>query len=169
MPKSALTLFASAAVALMFTVTQAGAHSYQAGALKVDHPWVRPTSPGAPTAAGYLTITNTGKVPDKLLGGASPLANQVEVHQMTMTGTVMRMRPVIGGLDLPAGRTVTLAPGGYHLMLIGPKHAFKLGEHIPATLKFEHAGDVKVDFVVQDAPGAGQSMQGMPGMGGMSH
>ena len=148
----------------------ASAHSYTLGALQIGHPWSRPNPPGAPTAAGYLTITNTGKTPDRLLGGSSPVATKIEVHEMSMTGGIMRMRPVAGGLVLPAGQTVKLEPGGFHLMIIGPNHAFKVGDHIPATLRFEHAGEIRVEFYVEAAPAAdSHSMQGMPGMGGMTH
>ena len=92
---------------------------------------------------------------------------------MSMTGAIMRMRPVAGGLSIPAGQTVRLEPGGYHLMIIGPKRAFRVGDHIPVALKFEKAGVVKVDFNVETptaspaSPMAG--MSGMSGMGGMNH
>jgi copper(I)-binding protein len=153
---------ALAAVALVAAPLAAAAHSYQIGALKIGHPWSRPNPPGAPTAAGYLTVTNTGAVPDRLLGGSSPEANAIEVHEMSMTGGIMRMRPVAGGLVIPPGQTVKLEPGGYHLMIIGPKQAFKVGDHIPATLRFEHAGSLKVEFYVEAASAA--SGQLMPGM-----
>jgi copper(I)-binding protein len=80
------------------------------------------------------------------------MAARLEVHEMTMTGGVMRMRPLSGGLAIPPGQTVALAPGGYHLMLIGPKRPFRLGAQVPATLRFAKAGPVKVTFVVQAAP-----------------
>jgi copper(I)-binding protein len=100
-----------------------------------------------------LTVTNTGNSPDKLVGGSSSEVDHIEVHEMSLEGGVMRMRPVSGGIAIEPGKTVILQPGGFHLMLIGPKRSFKVGEHIPATLKFEHAGEVKVDFYVQgDAP-----------------
>ena len=78
---------------------------------------------------------------------------------MTMAGGIMRMRPVPGGLPIPPGQTVKLQPDGYHLMLIGPKRPFKVGDHIPATLRFQRAGAVNVDFEVEAAtPGGGQPM-----------
>jgi copper(I)-binding protein len=133
----------------------AAAHGYVLGALKIGHPWARPTPNGAPTAAGYLTVTNTGARPDRLLGGSSPLAGQIEVHQMSMDGGIMRMRLLPDGVALPPGATVRLEPGGYHLMLVGPKAPFKVGDHIPATLKFAKAGSIKVEFHVQaSAPAA---------------
>jgi len=161
------------AAAALLVATQAGAHSYQLGALKIGHPWTRPTPPSAPTAAGFLTVTNTGQTPDRFLGGTSPLADHLEIHSMSMGGGVMRMRPVPDGLPIAPGATITLSPAGYHLMIVGPKQPFKLGERVPATLKFEHAGEVKVDFVVQsDPPAASAPMASMPGMAtmpGMGH
>jgi copper(I)-binding protein len=161
---------ALAAVALVAAAPlAASAHDYQVGALKIGHPWSRPNPSGAPTAAGYLSITNTGRTPDRLLGGASPAATTIEVHEMSMAGGIMRMRPVAGGLAIAAGQTVKLEPGGYHLMIIGPKRAFKVGDHIPVTLKFERAGRVKVDFDVEaTAPASAPSMSGMGGMQGMA-
>jgi copper(I)-binding protein len=134
----------------------AAAHGYVLGALKIGHPWTRPTPNGAPTAAGYLTVTNSGAQADRLLGGSSPLVNRIEVHQMSMDGAVMRMRELKDGLALPPGATVRLEPGGYHLMLVGPKAPFKVGDHIPATLKFARAGAIKVEFHVQASPPAAE-------------
>jgi copper(I)-binding protein len=142
------------------------ARAQSAGALKIGHAWVRPTPPGAANAAGYLSVTNHGAAPDRLIGGASPEVQRIEVHEMSMTGQVMRMRPVKGGLVIAPGQTVELAPGaGYHLMLIGPKHPFRLGEKFPATLQFEKAGTVNVTFQVQQA--AEKSAPPMQPMGGM--
>jgi copper(I)-binding protein len=116
---------------------------------------VRSTPPGAPTAAGYLTVTNHGASPDRLLGGSSPEVGDVQVHQMSMTGNIMRMRPIVGGLVIQAGQSVVLAPGGdRHLMLISPKHSFKPGDRVPATLRFEKAGSVKLTFIVREAAAA---------------
>lgn len=149
------TPFKSALLALALTAIVPNithAHGYVLGALKIGHPWSRPTPNGAHTAAGFLTITNTGSQPDRLMGGSSPAVSQIQVHQMSMDGDIMRMRELPDGLTLPPGTTVRLEPGGYHLMLIGPKSAFKVGDHIPATLKFAHAGSIKVEFHVQAAP-----------------
>ena len=146
------------AIALISGVVQA--QDVKLGSLTISNPWVRPTPPGAPTAAGYLTITNHGRAPDRLLGGLSSLAANIEVHQMSMTGGIMRMRPIAGGLLIAPGQSVMLTAGGdRHLMLISPKQPLKSGDHIPATLRFEKAGTVKVTFVVHEA-GAGMT----PGM-----
>lgn len=144
---AALLLAASTGLAL--------AHDYHAGALTLGHPWARPAPSGATTGAGYLTITNTGASADRLTGGSTPAAARLEIHEMSMAGGVMRMRPVSGGLDIPAGATVALKPGGYHVMLIGLKRPLNVGDRIPATLTFQRAGTVKVEFQVQGAPAGG--------------
>jgi len=150
------------ALALCVASLAAAAPALAQGSIRVANPWVRPNPPGAPTAAGYAAISNLGHAPDRLVAASSPDAKSVEVHQMTMAaGGVMQMRPVTGGLPIGPGRTVTLAPGGYHLMLIGPSHAFRVGEVVPITLTFEHAGAVRVRFQVGNGPGAPGGMAGM--------
>ncbi|MDR3508677.1 MAG: copper chaperone PCu(A)C [Caulobacteraceae bacterium] len=131
------------------------------GALILSHPWSRPTPPSAPTGAGYLTITNHGSAPDRLIAAASPAANQVQIHQMSMAGGIMTMRPVEGGIVIAPGATVSLAPGGYHLMFIAPRRPFKLGDQIPVSLTFERSGTVKLDLTVETPPAPGDSMPGM--------
>jgi hypothetical protein len=160
--------FASAAalaVAISAVPLAAGAHGYKAGDLKIDQPWSRPTPPGAPTAAGYMTLTNTGRTPDTLVSASSPLAASLELHQSSMAGGVMRMRAVAGGLAIAPGQTVKLAPGGYHFMFIGPKKPFAMGDHVPATLRFRRAGEVKVEFHVQEAAPVGDGGHAAMGMG----
>jgi copper(I)-binding protein len=140
--------------ALAMIAAAAFAHDYDAGPLHIGHPWVRATPPGAPTAAGYLTITNHGASAEHLLGGTAADIGAIEIHEMSMSGQIMRMRPMLGGLAIGPGQTVVLTPGGdRHLMLIGPKHALKAGEQIPATLRFEKDGPVKVVFLVRDVTG----------------
>ena len=109
---------------------------------------IRVPPPGAPTAAGYATITNTSDKPDRLMGGSTPAAAGLEVHEMSMTGMVMRMRPVMGGLAIGAHQTVKLGEGGYHLMLIAPKRSLKAGERVSAILRFKTAGAIPVTFTV---------------------
>jgi copper(I)-binding protein len=157
---------AACVLALSCLSVAADARDYARGALKITHPWTRPTPPSAPTAAGYLTIVNRGNAPDRLIGGSSPAAGRLEIHQMTMTGGIMRMRPVAGGLVIPAGGSVALAPEGFHLMLIGPKHPFRPGEHIPVVLTFEHAGTVKLNLEVEQPADAGAAMPAMAMPGG---
>lgn len=148
-----------AAVAVLLAATDAGAHAVKGAEIRISHPWVRPTPPGAVTAAAYLTVTNPTGVPDRLLAVISPAATRVAIHAMTMTGGVMRMREVAGGLVIPADGAVALVPGGgYHLMLVGVKRPLRIGMRVPATLTFAKAGDVAVVCIVQAAPTAANSM-----------
>ncbi len=149
---------------IAFAPSAVMAHSYIVGALKIEHPWSRPTPISALTAVGYLVISNTGAAPDRFLGGKSPFAAQIQIHLMSMDRGIMRMRPVDGGMVLPPHGTVRFEPGGYHLMLVAPKRPFRIGDRIPATLLFARAGALHVEFYVQaEAPGDGQDR--MSGMG----
>jgi len=133
------------------------------GDLLIEDPWTRATPPGAPTAAGYLTITNNGSEPDTLIGGTAGIADQVEVHEMTMQGEVMEMRPVPGGIEIAPGEKMTLEPGGYHLMLIGLDGAIGFGDDIPVTLEFEKAGAVEMTFHATVVGGGNPYSMGMGG------
>ena len=137
------------AVALLLAgIGPASAHSYKLGALEIGHPWARATPPTAPTGGGYLSVKNTGTTPDRLVSVSSPAAETVQVHEMKMEGNVMRMREIAGGLEIPPGATVTLAPGGMHLMMMGLKGPLKQGERVPLTLVFEKAGKIDVELAV---------------------
>lgn len=125
------------------------AHDYEAGTIVIDRPWSRATPPTARTAAGYMTLGNTGDAADRLLGGSSSAAARVEVHEMSMTDGIMRMRQLPEGLEIPPGGSAALEPGGHHLMLIDLKKPLAAGERVPVTLSFEKAGTVEVELVVQ--------------------
>jgi len=116
--------------------------------LEIDQPWARATPPSAPAGGGFLKITNTGTAPDRLVSASSPAADIVQVHEMKMDGAVMRMREVEKGLEIPAGGTVTLAPGGFHLMMMGLKGPLKQGTNVPVTLVFEKAGKIEIELSV---------------------
>ncbi len=131
----------------------ASAHDYTLASLAVDSPFARATPPGATIGGAYMTIENSGKADDTLVGASSPLAGSVQIHTMSMDGNVMRMRE-IGTLPLPAGKRVALQPGGFHLMLVDLKKPLVANAHVPLTLEFAHAGKLDVDVVVQ-AMGAG--------------
>ena len=77
---------------LLAGIGTASAHSYKLGALEIGHPWARATPPTAPTGGGFLSVTNTGTTPDRLISVSSPAAGAVQVHEMKMEGNVMRMR-----------------------------------------------------------------------------
>ena len=134
-----------------------GPVTVKAGDLAIERPWMRATPGGATVAGGYVRITNTGKAPDRLVGTSIPLAGRGEVHEMSMDGGVMKMRPVEGGLEIKPGQTVELKPGGFHLMFMDLRSGPKAGETIRGTLVFERAGTVAVEFAVAPvgAPGPG--------------
>lgn len=119
------------------------------GALVISDAWIRPSLPGAPNGAGYLIIRNTGPVADRLLGGSTPVAATFEVHEMSMAGGIMRMRPLPQGLPIPPRRQVRLQPGGFHLMLIGLRRPLNVGDRIPIRLRFARAGEIEVAFTVE--------------------
>ncbi|MBS0222424.1 MAG: copper chaperone PCu(A)C [Proteobacteria bacterium] len=124
------------------------AHDYKLGALEISQPWARATAPAAPAGGGYLTITNKGTTSDRLMSVRSPAADKVEVHEMKMDGNIMRMRAVEHGLEIAPGATVKLAPGGFHLMMMGLKGPLKQGTRVPLTLTFEKAGSIDVELAV---------------------
>lgn len=99
--------------------------------------------------AGYLTVTNTGRAPDRLVSAASPAAGRVEIHQSMVTNGVAMMHAADTGVVVPAQGKAVLAPGGYHLMLIGLKAASPAGGAIPVTLTFERAGKVAASLAVR--------------------
>ncbi len=93
------------------------------------------------SSAAYVSIMNHGKMADRLLDATSNLARKTELHQMEMDNGVMKMRPVEGGIDLPAGKTIHLAPGGYHVMLIGLNAPLTADSIFEITLVFQNAGE----------------------------
>ena len=139
------------------------ADEIMAGDLVISQAWSRATPSGAKAGAGYLTITNKGSAPDRLIGGSSDVAGKVEIHEMTMSNGVMKMRPLDKGLEIAPGKTVKLAPSGYHVMLMDLKSR-KRGDKLPITLEFENAGKVTVSFEVEGVGAQGPA--GDSGMGG---
>ena len=140
------------AMLMVLTAFTSQAHSYKVGAIDIGHPWARPTAAGQKAGGGYLKLTNAGAA-DRLVSVSSDVSDSVELHTMSMDGTVMRMRQV-DGIDLPAGQTVELKPGGLHIMFIGLKAPLQEGSKFPVKLKFEKAGEVMVDVKVQQPKGA---------------
>lgn len=117
------------------------------GSLEISGGFTRATLPNAPVGGGFLTIANTGSESDRLVSAQSAIAKQTQIHEMAMEGDVMKMRELKDGLDLPAGETVALEPGGFHLMFMGLNGTIKEGDVIPVTLTFEKAGTVVVELV----------------------
>lgn len=132
------------------------AHEYKAGDIILHHPWSRATPPGAKVAGGFMVLKNTGASEDRLIAGTFEASKIVEIHEMKMVNGVMQMRALEKGLPVPAGQSVTLKPGGYHVMFIDLKRPLTAGEKITGTLVFEKAGKVEVMFTIE-AIGAGSS------------
>lgn len=134
----------------------APAAAVKAGDLSIEAPWLRATPGGAKVGGGYLSVTNAGSAADRLVGGKFPGAGRVEVHEMALKDGIMTMRP-IAGLEIPAGGTVKLAPGGYHLMLMELAAPLVADTTVAGTLVFEKAGEVPVTFTVRPiGAGGGQ-------------
>lgn len=131
----------------------ADVQAVQAGALSVAGGFTRATLPGATVAGGFLTIANAGTEADRLSSAAAPFAGRVELHQMAMEGSTMKMRALPDGIEIPPGKSVELVPGGLHLMFMDLKQPLKEGERVEVTLTFEHAGNVVVPLNVA-APAA---------------
>ena len=145
---AARTMACAALLAALFAAP-ARAEEIKAGDLVITQAWSRATPGGAKIAGGYLTIENKGSAADRLIGAAVDVAGKVEVHEMSMKDGVMTMRPLDKGLAIEPGKTVKLAPGGYHLMLMDLKGPLKQGDKVPVTLEFEKAGKVKLSLDVQ--------------------
>jgi periplasmic copper chaperone A len=155
--------FVFAALITGLFTTASRAEDVKAGDLVISQPWTRATPGGAKTGGGFLTIENKGTAPDKLIGASADGAGKIEVHEMVMNEGVMKMRPVEGGLAIDPGKTVKLAPGGLHLMMMDLKSPLKQGDKMPVTLEFEKAGKVAVTLDVQGvgAPGPAAGGGGM--------
>lgn len=137
-----------AAAALLMAVTPALGGERELGELVLEDPWVRATPPAAEVAGGYVTITNTGDTPARLVGGEADFAGRVEIHEMAMAEGVMRMRELTDGLVIPAGESVALEPGGYHVMFMDLGEPLRAGESVTATLDFAEAGRAALTFAV---------------------
>jgi periplasmic copper chaperone A len=151
------SLFAMSILAA--TAGTALAQTYTVGSLKIEQPWTRATPGGAKVGGGYLTITNTGSEPDRLVGGTLAQAGRFEMHEMKMEGGTARMREVKGGLEIAPGQKVEFKPGGYHIMFMDLRAPFKQGETLKGQLRFEKAGTVDIEYKVQSV-GAGAPMHG---------
>ncbi len=145
--KASPRLLAFAAFAL-FSVP-ASAHEFMAGKIKIVHPWTRVPPAAAKLAAGFMTLTNGGTETDRLIGGSAVDFGRVEVHEMTMTGGIMKMRQLEKGIEIKPGETVELIPSGYHMMLMDLTKPPKEGEPLKGTLVFEKAGTIEITYKVE--------------------
>ena len=142
----------SAVLFAAFAAISSAATAAEAPEVTVDHAWARASAGSATTGAAYVTLT-AGARADELVGAATPVAAGAEVHQSFTENGVTKMRAV-PSLALPAGKAVTFAPGGYHIMLTGLKQPLVAGQIFPLTLTFAHAAPVTVDVKVQALSGA---------------
>jgi periplasmic copper chaperone A len=148
----------------------APAQEYSAGAIKIGKVWTREIPGGAKVAAGFMTVTNTGKEPDTLIGGTVPFAGKFEIHEMTMAAGLMKMRRLEPGLTIKPGETVVLKPGSFHVMFLDVAQGPKRGTVVKGTLVFEKAGRVEVEYAVAPIgarePGDGADKAEPKGKGG---
>lgn len=141
--------------------------TFRVGALIIEAPWTRATPGGAKVAGGFLTVRNTGTEADRLIGGTFPNAPRVEVHEMAVIDGTMRMREVRGGIEIPAGGSVQLRPGGFHMMFMELSQPVRTGAPVRGTLVFQKAGSVEISYDV--APVGAPGPSGAGGHGAPRH
>ncbi|MDT8345333.1 MAG: copper chaperone PCu(A)C, partial [Thermohalobaculum sp.] len=160
-----MTLFRRAALAAALAGTAllaalpAGARDLTVGALTIDHPWARPNLPNRPLAV-YFTVSNAGTTADRLIAASGAGFDAIELHTVIHDGDVMKMQK-IEALDIPAGGSATLAPGGNHMMLFGATTLYPEGARFPLTLTFEGTGEIAIEVTVEKrgpAQGTGHGM-----------
>jgi copper(I)-binding protein len=152
--------FAAPLIAATILLGLIGSAAAEPGAIEVTAAWARATVGHIPGGA-FLTIVNKGNSDDRLIAVTSPVAKTADVHQSKNEDGVMKMVPV-PVLEIKAGATVTFAPGGYHIMLMGLTAPLKAGETFPLTLVFEKAGKIEVTVKVGKAGAmSGGGMEGM--------
>jgi len=140
----------TAIAAICAFATTAAAHEFKIGDLVVNHPMAFETAQTAQTAGGFMTITNTGSTADRLIAVEADFP-RVEIHTTEMNGDVARMMHLEDGIVLPAGDSIIMKPGGYHVMFMGLRgDPFEVDEEVPATLVFENAGRLEVIFNVEE-------------------
>ena len=161
-----------AAFAALFS-TPVYAHDFTLGDLSVAHPYARATTSQAQMAGGFMTITNNGSEPDRLIGVEGTFARDFQVHLTENNDGVMQMREVEAGIEIPAGGSVELMRGSFHVMFMGLDNALSEGESYDATLIFENAGELPISFKVEafNYQPEGHSSEGMDDMdhGEMNH
>lgn len=122
--------------------------TYHLGPLVITTPWARATPAGAQVAGGFLRIKNEGTMPDRLISAQFSGAGEVEIHETVEEGGVARMRRLSPGLEIAPGAMVELKPGGYHLMFLHLEKGLSEGQTRSATLVFERAGKIDIEFSV---------------------
>jgi len=143
---------------ILLATTVTSAQHYEAGNIDIQSPWSRELPPTSPNGAVYLTLTNHGTQPDKLLSASTDVAELVEIHSHILEDGMMKMRRV-ESVDLPPHKAVLFAPGGYHFMLIGLKRPLEADDRFQLLLEFEQNSQALVEVVVQssDAQSTGKT------------
>ncbi|MCW5713058.1 MAG: copper chaperone PCu(A)C [Bauldia sp.] len=154
----------AAAILLVSGAAAASAQTYQLGQIEISVPWTRAMPPAADAGGGFMTIRNTGATDDRLVGATSPVAAEVQIHTMDIADGVMRMRQLTDGLAIPAGATVRLAPGGFHVMFLDLPTPIAIDMPVSVTLVFERAGEITIDLIV--VPPGAPAPDGAGAMGG---
>ncbi|MBJ2153455.1 MULTISPECIES: copper chaperone PCu(A)C [Paracoccaceae] len=150
-----------AALAVSMTASAASAQScpsWQSGDLTLTNAWSRATIGPARPAVFYVEIANAGSVDDSLTAISTPLAEMPMLHETVVTDGVATM-PHVSDIPVPAGSTVSLAPGGFHGMLMGLTAALAEGESFPMTLIFERSGEVTIDVGIAAYAARGPACQ----------
>jgi periplasmic copper chaperone A len=143
------SIFAFLVLGVCALPTAASAHDYRIGSLHIDHPWAIATPNGAKVGAGYLKITNEGTEPDRLVAITSPAARKVTLHGSVKEGDVVKMRAIEKGIEIKPGETVELKPEGSHIMFEGLRAPLLEAGRVQATLVFEKAGSIDVDYTIE--------------------
>jgi copper(I)-binding protein len=138
-----------ALVSLLLLPSLVFAHGFKLGSLEIGHPWTRATPNGADVAGGFFKITNNGTEEDRLVSVSVDGLSRVEIHEMKTENGVMSMRPLKDGLPIPAGATVELKPGSFHVMMFGLTQPFVEGTMVKGKITFEKAGSADIEFKVE--------------------
>lgn len=131
------------------------AQEYTAGGITITTPWTRATPESSKVGGGFMTITNTGKTADRLIGGSTAISGSLEIHEMHIVNGVMMMRHLNPGIAIKPGARVVLKPFSHHLMMMDLKQPLRVGEKVKGTLVFEKAGTIEIEYdvVPMGAPG----------------
>jgi copper(I)-binding protein len=145
-----MTFFTKTALAVLLSTGMAHAHDYTVGDITIAHPMAFETAKTANVGGGYMTLTNAGEAPDRLMEVRVAQIPRVELHLSETDAKGVARMTKQDGISLPAGETVALEPGGLHVMFMGLNgDPFEVGEKIEATLVFETAGEIAVTFNVE--------------------
>ena len=146
-----MNIFTKSALAVLLSADIAQAGDYMFGDLKIEHPRAFETAQNAKVGGGYMTITNSGSADDTLVEVRVVNIPRIELHlSETDANGVATMTKQEGGILVPAGETVTLKPGGLHVMFMGlGGDPFEVGEQISATIVFKQAGKIDIAFAVE--------------------